>query len=125
MDPTAIRKLLTEARACMRACGWQLATAGDPQSDGVLEAACSDVEERMGEYLSAPDPRDATIAALRAEVKRLRDALFEMIRTLDEYGRIERGAGGMTIEAQIRHTVINRIPAWAVEEARAALDDAP
>ena len=71
MDPTAIRKLLTEAHACMRACGWQLATAGDPQSDGVLEAACSDVEERMGEYLSAPDPRDATIAALRAEVERL------------------------------------------------------
>ena len=66
MDPTAIRKLLTEAHACMRACGWQLATAGDPQSDGVLEAACSDVEERMGEYLSAPDPRDATIAAIEA-----------------------------------------------------------
>jgi hypothetical protein len=72
MDETTIRKLLTEAHACMRACGWQLATAGDHQSDSVLEAACSDVEERMGEYLSAPDPRDATIAALRAEVEELR-----------------------------------------------------
>lgn len=75
-------------------------------------------------WLAAKAEDAATIAALRAEVKRLRDALFEMIRTLDGCGRIERGAGGMTIEAQIRRTEINRVPAWAVEEARIALGDA-
>ena len=76
------------------------------------------------EAAASPDPQDATIAALRAEVKRLRDALFEMIRTLDGCGHIERGAGCMTVDAQIRRTEINRVPAWAVEEARTALDNA-
>jgi len=35
---------------------------------------------------------------------------------------VERGAGGMTIDAQIRRSVINGVPAWPIEEARALLD---
>jgi hypothetical protein len=112
MDLTAIRKLLTEAHACMRACGWQLATAGDPQSDGVLEAACSDVEERMGEYLSAPDPRDATIAALRAEVERKDKALRGL---LDWAGPI--AGDNQDLKAA-------KIEVDTCEAARAALGDA-
>lgn len=76
-------------------------------------------------WLAAKAEDAATIAALRAEVKRLRDALFKLVYTLDGCPRIECGAGGMTIDAQIRRTEINRVPAWAVEEARAALNDAP
>jgi hypothetical protein len=37
-------KLLREAHAAMRACGWHQAMEGDPISDGVLEAACTEIE---------------------------------------------------------------------------------
>jgi hypothetical protein len=37
-------KLLPEAHAAMRACGWHQAMAGEPISDGVLEAACTEIE---------------------------------------------------------------------------------
>lgn len=48
------RKLLTEAHACMRETGWHLAMgASRLGSDGVLEAACSDVEARMRAMLAA------------------------------------------------------------------------
>lgn len=40
-------KLLREAHACMRECGWQLAPAVDDGSDGVLQAAVADVEDRF------------------------------------------------------------------------------
>ncbi len=40
-------KLLREAHACMRECGWQLAPAADDGSDGVLQAAVADVEDRF------------------------------------------------------------------------------
>ncbi len=53
------RKFLTEAHACMRETGWHLALgASRLGSDGVLEAACSDVEARM---------RAMLVAAPRAE----------------------------------------------------------
>ncbi len=45
------RKLLTEAHACMRETGWHLANTCNYSGDGVLEAACSDVEARMGAVL--------------------------------------------------------------------------
>lgn len=47
------RKLLTEAHACMRTCGWQLAPASDDGSDGVLALAVAEVEEAVGELLAA------------------------------------------------------------------------
>jgi hypothetical protein len=31
------------------------------------------------------------------------------------------GAGGMTIDAQIRRSVYNKVPAWPIEEARTLL----
>ena len=49
-------KLLREAHACMRACGWHLAPASDDGSDGVLAAAVADIEERMARLL-AEEPR--------------------------------------------------------------------
>jgi hypothetical protein len=52
----------------------------------------------------------------------IRQALEALIAVLDDCPRHEVGAGGMTIDAQIRRTFINRVPAMAVETAREALD---
>ena len=65
--------------------------------------------------------RDAEIAALRAEVERLREALQCAINVLDHCPHHERGIGGMTIDAQIRRTVINQVPAVLVEDLLNAL----
>lgn len=47
------RKLLTEAHACMRACGWQLAPAAEQQGDGVLQLAVAEVEAAFLDLLAA------------------------------------------------------------------------
>ncbi len=45
-------KLLEAAHACMRETGWQLAPAHVAYgSDGILEAACAEVVEQVGETL--------------------------------------------------------------------------
>ena len=47
-------KLLRAARACMRETGWQLAPANIAHgSDGILELACAEVCEQVGELLTA------------------------------------------------------------------------
>lgn len=48
-------KLLTEAHACMRETGWQLAPACDDGSDGVLNAAVAEIEGRFAALLATPD----------------------------------------------------------------------
>jgi len=48
-------------------------------------------------------------------------ALEKLISVLDSCPQFESGAGGMSIEAQIRRTFINRVPAMAVEDARNVL----
>lgn len=52
----------------------------------------------------------------------IRRALATLIGVLDACPRHESGAGGMTIDAQLRRTFINRVPAIAVEQARDVLD---
>jgi len=37
----------------MRECGWQLAISAEPQGDGILEAACTEVEADFADALSA------------------------------------------------------------------------
>ena len=56
------------------------------------------------------------------EIERLRAALQSVVNACDQ-GKLAPLGGpcGMTIEAQIRGSVYNRVPAWPVEEARAAL----
>ena len=49
-------------------------------------------------------------------------ALERVLAACDQGRVVERGHGGMTIDAQIRRSVINGVPAMPVEEARAALD---
>ncbi len=62
--------------------------------------------------------------AARAEVARLRDVSTALIDACDK-GRLAPrpgcGVGGMTVEANIKASVINGVSAWSVEEARAAL----
>ena len=46
-------KLLVEAHAVMLACGWQLATAAEHQSEGgVIEAAATEIEAAFAELLA-------------------------------------------------------------------------
>ena len=65
------------------------------------------------------------IQALIDENARLREALENVLSACDQGRMVELGAGGMTIEAQIRRSVYNRVPAWPIEEARAALSPNP
>ena len=52
-------KLLTEAHACMRACGWQLAPGTETDGDGVLQMAVAEIEDQFGCMLAASEaPRD-------------------------------------------------------------------
>lgn len=44
-------KLLREAHAVMRQCGWQLAPAVDDDSDGVLALAAAEIEKAFGDLL--------------------------------------------------------------------------
>jgi len=66
--------------------------------------------------------RIASTAALQARVEELEGALRNLLAACDEGKLVPVGGPcGMTIEAQIRASVYNRVPAWPVEEARAAL----
>jgi ribosomal protein S27AE len=64
-------KLLREAHAVMRQCGWQLAPAVEDGGDGVLALAAAQVEEAFGDLLKAPGAqrpewlRDQEAAAFR------------------------------------------------------------
>lgn len=48
-----MRHLMRRAHAVMRECGWQLAITAEPQGDGVLEAACTEIEADFAEALKA------------------------------------------------------------------------
>lgn len=49
----ALEALMHKAHAVMRECGWQLAISAEPQGDGILEAACTEVEADFADALSA------------------------------------------------------------------------
>ena len=58
-----------------------------------------------------------------AEIERLRAALQSVLDACDQGRMLERGAGGMTIDAQISRSFYYGVPAWPIEEARAALGE--
>jgi hypothetical protein len=49
--------------------------------------------------------------------------LRAVLNACDQGRMLERCAGGMTIEAQVRRSVYNGVPAWPIEDARTFLDD--
>jgi len=74
------------------------------------------------------DERDRTFALMlartetaEAKLAKAIDALRLVTDACDEGKMVSLGAGGMTIDAQIRHSVYNKVPAWPIEEARSVL----
>ena len=62
--------------------------------------------------------------AKKAEAERdgLLAALKDVLSACDKGRMVSRGICGMTFEAKIRNIVINGIPAWPIEEARALIE---
>ena len=63
------------------------------------------------------------LRALAAERDALRAALQSVLDACDQGWKVERSVGGMTVEGQMRRSFYNRVPAWPIEEARAALGE--
>jgi hypothetical protein len=72
-------------------------------------------------YVSDTPPAERD--ALKVENKKLRAALQSVLNACDQGRMLERGAGGMTIDAQISRSFYYGVPAWPIEEARAALGE--
>jgi hypothetical protein len=65
---------------------------------------------------------EAALATANARIAGLEKALAELVSAFDHARLVpSRGVGGMTIKANIRNSVYHGVPAWPVEEARAAL----
>lgn len=133
--PRMVRpRLVDSARRGDRAGGLDMGTM---EGDGMSERECPLGEDcdltvawmagRAGamkriEALTAE--RDAALArAERAEAERdkLIAAARGVLAAVDQGRMVERGAGGMTIEAQIRRSVYHGVPAWPFEELRDTL----
>ena len=92
-----------------------------------VEWEAADCIEEMDRHLTMSGKVNKALSerieALEAENERLRDALQSVVSACDQGKLIPLGGPcGMTIDAQIRGSVYNRVPAWPVEEARTALD---
>jgi hypothetical protein len=83
--------------------------------EGLIEEAAARIEQLEAE-------RDrAWNEAIEAE-----NALRAVLNACDQGRMIHRpGAGGMTIEANIRCSIYTGVPAWPIEEAREFLDSRP
>jgi len=58
---------------------------------------------------------------IQAENEKLRAALQSVLDACDQGWKVERSVGGMTVEGQMRRSFYNRVPAWPIDQARAAL----
>lgn len=56
-------------------------------------------------------------------IELLETALRKLLTLVDTCKVVETGAGGMSIDAQIRRSVYLNVPAYPFEEAREALDN--
>jgi hypothetical protein len=73
---------------------------------------------------SAKAEAAARIEELEAKLARAVEALEGVLGACDEGRMIPRpghGAGGMTIEANIKGSIYTGVPAWPIEEARTTL----
>ncbi len=68
--------------------------------------------------------RDTEISRLDKEVETLRAAILKVTEALNQ-GRIVQlpGVSGMTIDAQLRNSVYNGVPAGLIEDARELVDE--
>lgn len=63
------------------------------------------------------------LEAAEAKLAKAIDALRLVTDACDEGQMVSLGTGGMTIDAQIRRSVYNKVPAWPIEEARVVLEE--
>lgn len=68
--------------------------------------------------------RDTEISRLDKEVETLRAAILKVTEALNQ-GRIVQlpGISGMTIDAQLRNSVYNGVPAGLIEDARELVEE--
>ena len=86
--------------------------------------ANADIHNHAPDIARAYIAQAAELTRFRAKVEaadKLAGTLQSVLDACDQGRMVETGAGGMTIEAQIRRSVYNGVPAWPIEEARAAL----
>ena len=62
-------------------------------------------------------------AQAKEEIEKLRAALQTVLDACDQGWKVERSVGGITVEGQMRRSFYNRVPAWPIEEVRAALGE--
>ena len=70
--------------------------------------------------------RDTEISRLDKEVETLRAALLKVTEALNQGRIVPRpgvGVSGMTIDAQLRNSVYNGVPAGLIEDARELIDE--
>ena len=84
-----------------------------------IEQLVKDVELRDESINFWIDERNNMAAKLAKAV----DALWLVRDACDEGQMVSLGSGGMTIDAQIRRSVYNQVPAWPIEEARVVLEE--
>ena len=79
----------------------------------------TDILERLDDlWEKVSDVDSVTIIDAQQEIVKLRALLTEVFQTIDQGHMVERGAGGMTIDSQVRKSVYNGVPAWPIENAR-------
>lgn len=108
------RALVDEWQRQVRAYGGVTLTNTEYGRKLALESSIHDLTRILDEAA-----REQSEHADVSERKHLVDALGALIKACDAGKQIPKpGPCGMTIEANIRHTWVNRVEAWAVEEAR-------
>jgi hypothetical protein len=79
----------------------------------------SGILERLDDlWEKVSDVDSITVLDARNEIVKLRALLNEVFQTIDQGRMVERGAGGMTIDSQLRRSVYNGVPAWPIANAR-------
>jgi hypothetical protein len=93
-------------------------------------AAADRIEQLVKDRRFIIDERDRTFALMLARTEAAEAKLVKAVEALrlvtdacDEGQMASMGVGGMTIDAQIRRSVYNKVPAWPIEEARVVLTE--
>lgn len=106
---------------------WQLDQSVAHEARDEITTLRAEVERLRAKLMGATLELECQLTeanTLRADNERLRAALRALIGACHEGRVVSKGAGGMTIEAQTRNSVINGVSAWAVCEAEEELDRA-
>ncbi len=100
---------------------------------GWTEDAADRIEQLVVDNKSLAGAQESLVETLResgckrkeaeAKLAKAVDALRLVTDACDEGKMVSLGSGGMTIDAQIRRSVYNQVPAWPIEEARVVLEE--